>query len=410
MNVQRSHQQTDQCRQVFENIWSIPPQQGSMRSPLICRNECNKEVKTQHQKDKGSSSFHQYLSSSREKRKSDSSQEKENRYEKNNDLLPSKTVKNSRLLDDQIPTESISNNEVNNDDESTYWRKMFECLRNERFTEAERQLKAVQEENVDREMSLRKYIKHLESKLVDSKLKVERADETIQKVRVECQERVDQNQREMINERKEFELRYDGIQRQLEKEKGVTSLRQGQKTLAEDRLNEQENEQRKYQQKTAAMITSLQKQVRTFEASNLSELRTINLYKLMTSTVISNIQYRDEKGLSQEKFHHETTGGICRSPSHEISSFDCTTVNHEQKIATKYRLTLSNHKSPLNTSKELAPLQPGKMDDEQLFDIRFEPLENPNNLPVFLKQAIEFDKCESPALMQNILKQMFKEQ
>jgi len=180
--------------------------------------------------------------------------------------------------------------------------------------------------------------------------------------------------------------------------------------LAEDRLNEQENEQRKYQQKTAAMITSLQKQVRTFEASNLSELRTINLYKLMTSTVISNIQYRDEKGLSQEKFHHETTGGICRSPSHEISSFDCTTVNHEQKIATKYRLTLSNHKSPLNTSKELAPLQPGKMDDEQLFDIRFEPLENPNNLPVFLKQAIEFDKCESPALMQNILKQMFKEQ
>jgi hypothetical protein len=66
-------------------------------------------------------------------------------------------------------------------------------------------------------------------------------------------------------------------------------------------------------------------------------------------------------------------------------SIECCVTNNVKEIATKFRLS--------------------KVEDDKM--LMYEPIENPKPLPSFLQQAIEFERVDCPALIQNILKGVF---
>jgi hypothetical protein len=49
------------------------------------------------------------------------------------------------------------------------------------------------------------------------------------------------------------------------------------------------------------------------------------------------------------------------------------------------------------------------LDDEEKY-MRFQPLENPDPLPAFLHQDIDFEAVECPGLFQNILKGIYPDE
>lgn len=89
----------------------------------------------------------------------------------------------------------------------------------------------------------------------------------------------------------------------------------------------------------------------------------------------------------KQALYRLVTGMEVVSSSGDENSFDCCVVNSETSVTTKFRLTSLND---------------GHM-------MKFEPTENTQPLPSFLHNAIEFERTQCPALLQNVLKGVFPE-
>ena len=72
----------------------------------------------------------------------------------------------------------------------------------------------------------------------------------------------------------------------------------------------------------------------------------------------------------------------------EQDSIECCVMNPIKEISTKFRLS--------------------KVEDEKM--MKYEPVENPEILPAFLHEAIEFETADCPSLIQNILKGVFPDE
>lgn len=228
-------------------------------------------------------------------------------------------------------------------DDATFWRNMFETLRKERVTNAERQLEATLQENKRRDEALRTMVKHLEK------------EKQLYKKRAETAERL-----------------LETMQRC--KENSGTSTVQNAKmdnhAETAKRVRLEKNLETKEEQ-----IFCLQKQIQHQD-------QILELYEILTSTK------------------------VCQSPSQtdtsNYSSYDCTVINHEEKKATRFRLS---YLKPLDQQNSEATLR-------TISEIRCEPLANAEFLPRFMQdpEPILFERTQCAVLFKNVLMRLFSEE
>jgi hypothetical protein len=185
-------------------------------------------------------------------------------------------------------------------DEATFWRNMFETLRKERVTNAEKQLHATLQENIRRDEALRTMVQHLENEKQTYKKRAETAEKLLETMQ-HCKENVSSS----TNKNTEADC---------------TSESRKRKRL-EKKLEMKEQQ-----------ITSLQKQIEQHD-------HVLELYEILTSTKVS-------KTSSQKDANH-------------YASYDCTVINHEEKKATQFRLSYlascdqQKSETPLSTIREI---------------------------------------------------------
>jgi len=129
------------------------------------------------------------------------------------------------------------------------------------------------------------------------------------------------------------------------------------------------------QQKQA--IQDLQSRVEEFEKTVSNQTATIRAYQQLTGTTLSNVE-----GI-QNELH-------C----------DCTVANPETKTSTKFRISTVSSSNTDETSEDAAPSSL----------LRYQPLENPDPLPEFLHEEIEFESSQLPPLLQNLLSGIFPDE
>ena len=115
-------------------------------------------------------------------------------------------------------------------------------------------------------------------------------------------------------------------------------------------------------------IQDLQKQMQELKALQAKQETTIGIYRAMTGATLSNL------------------------PNNNQLDCDCTFTNPETKVTTTFRLS--------TVQKDPAP--------EQAI-LKYTPLENPQPLPSFLHEEIEFESTQLPPLLQNVLRGIFPE-
>jgi chromosome segregation ATPase len=188
------------------------------------------------------------------------------------------------------------------------------------------------------------------------------------------QERVTVVERQLFSFMEESEKREDSLKNYIchlesdlvEARKSLL-LSQGQATALVE-LQEKLDDTQMRMQTMRAEIMRLQDQLEAKDRAN-SHLKAqltnldddVQMYKLLIQT--------------------EVTRGV-------EGSIECCVTNTIKEITTKFRLS--------------------NLEDDKM--MMYEPLENPKPLPVFLQQAIEFERADCPALIQNILKGVFPEE
>lgn len=231
---------------------------------------------------------------------------------------------------------------VSQNNDATFWRNMFETLRKERVTNAEKQLEATLQENKQRDEALRTMVKHLEK------------ERQLYKKRAETAERL-----------------LETTQRGKENSgpSTVQNVNMDNHTETAKRVRLEKNLEAKEEQ-----IFCLQKQIQHQD-------QILELYEILTSTKVS--QCPSQTGTSN------------------YSSYDCTVINHEEKKATRFRLS---YFKPIDQQNSEAPLK-------AISEIRCEPLANAEFLPLFMQdpEPILFERTQCAVLFKNVLMQMFSE-
>jgi len=245
--------------------------------------------------------------------------------------------------------------------ETAFWRSKFHALRTQRETEAEKQLLKERSIASERESALKAMIRHLESRLGEAT-----ASSAVSEARSERDDA----------RRREAEAKRDALEAKVE-------------ALRAENLNSQE------------------------ENRNLRQVR--EMYQMLTCTKIvpaSTTVHSNDDDCSNKK-----------------PSFDCTVHNEPEKLAAKYRLTVltyapkigkedsmkrkrgaesSRGNSTVSENDGKGVSDSGEYDNGTMEDLRFEPLVNDSLLPDFLRDTIDFDVTQGPALTQNILMSLFK--
>lgn len=116
-------------------------------------------------------------------------------------------------------------------------------------------------------------------------------------------------------------------------------------------------------------IHLLEKQLENERTKSARQDAMIDLYQALTGATISNLTESDNM------------------------QCDVVFTNQETKVSTKC---------------SISTVQGRPSDGPPL--LRYKPIENPNPLPEFLRQEIEFDKTQLPPLLQNILRGIFPEE
>jgi hypothetical protein len=220
---------------------------------------------------------------------------------------------------------------------------MFETLRKERVTKAEKQLEATLQENKRRDEALRTMVKHLEKEKQLFKKRAETAERLL-----ESTQRGDVNSGTSTEQHAKID---DGAE-------------MGKRLRLERNLETKEE-----------LILSFQKQIQ-------QQNQILELYEILTSTK------------------------VCKSPSqtdtNNSSSYDCTVINHEEKKATRFRLS---YLKPINKINSETPLR-------TVSEIRCEPLANAEFLPHFMQdpEPIIFERSQCAVLFKNVLMKLFSEE
>jgi hypothetical protein len=185
-------------------------------------------------------------------------------------------------------------------DEATFWQNMFETLRKERVTNAEKQLHATLQENIRRDEALRTMVHHLEKEKQTYKKRAETAEKLL-----ETTQHYKENISSSTNKNSEAD--------------GALEIRKRKRLEKKLEMKEQQ-------------IISLQKQ--TEQQDHILEL-----YEILTSTKVC-------KTSSQKD-------------ANPYASYDCTVINHEEKKATQFRLSYlaschqQKSETPLSTIREI---------------------------------------------------------
>lgn len=185
------------------------------------------------------------------------------------------------------------------------------------------------------------------------------------------QERVTVVERQLFSFMEESEKREDSLKNyichlesDLVEARKSLHLSQSQATALVE-LQEKLDDSEMRIQTVRAEITRLQDQLEAKDGAN-------SVLKAQISCLNDEVQVY--KLLIQTEVTRGTEGSI-----------ECCVTNNGKKITTKFRLS--------------------KLEDDKM--MMYEPVENPTPLPSFLQQAIEFERVDCPALIQNILKGIF---
>lgn len=225
------------------------------------------------------------------------------------------------------------NNQPDNSstDEATYWRNMFEALRRERVTNAEKQLEATLQENIRRDEALRTMVKHLE------------------KEKQRYQQRSEMYEKQL----KEMKDEKENVGASMNKNTPIASDIHKRKKLEND--------------VDKRHISQLTEQVK-------QQAQLLEVYEILTGTKICEASSKGNDG----------------------ASYNCTVINHDEKIASQFRLSFV----PSNKASSVV----GEM--------RCEPIANAQFLPDFMQdpEPIVFERTQCAVLLKNVLMSMFKEE
>ena len=157
-------------------------------------------------------------------------------------------------------------------------------------------------------------------------------------------------------------------------------------------------------------IQTLQNQLAEGKATISNQAATIRAFQQMTGATLSNV-------------HEVATSNDERAAAHEIG-YDCTMENknpHSRKARTKFRISVvgrvpvpvDHHQQPQQQQKEEEnDNEASEASDKTTTTtlLKYQPLENPQPLPEFLHEEIEFESTELPPLLQNVLRGIFPEE
>jgi len=142
----------------------------------------------------------------------------------------------------------------------------------------------------------------------------------------------------------------------------------------------------------------LQKEVNDLRAAVFHQKATIQAFKQMTGTTLSNVQVTGDD-----------TNCI-------PIGYDCTTENQHSKTKThtKFRISVVENGTVSSTmdihnASSAPPPPPPTTTTTTTTLLKYQPLENPESLPEFLHEEIEFESTELPPLLQNVLRGIFPE-
>jgi hypothetical protein len=191
------------------------------------------------------------------------------------------------------------------------------------------------------------------------------------------QERVTASERQLYTFMEESEQREDALKnyiRHLESElvearKSVELSEHQASDMVElqEKLDEKDN-QLKVSENSVEAMTGEMEEIKSKTTAQMEDL-------------LNKVEQKD----SEIQMYHVLTGTVM-TPGVVENSVDCRVTNVVSKVSTLYRLTT--------------------LDDNEQF-MKFQSLENPDPLPTFLKQDIEFETVDCPGLFQNILKGVF---
>jgi hypothetical protein len=261
-----------------------------------------------------------------------------------NDLTDSSSKSQESYEVKPLQHDEQSGQPVSQKDDATFWRNMFEALRKERVTKAEKQLEATLQENKRRDEALRTMVKHLEKEKQMYKKRAETAESLLKST-----QRGDVNSGTLTEQHAKIDV----------------GAETGKRLRVENTIETKEEQK----------IFSLQKQI-------LQQSQILELYEILTSTK------------------------VCKSPSqtdtNNYSSYDCTVINHEEKKATRFRLSFLKPIDQQNNETALRTIN----------EIRCEPLANAEFLPRFMQdpEPIIFERSQCAVLFKNVLLQMFSEE
>jgi chromosome segregation ATPase len=169
------------------------------------------------------------------------------------------------------------------------------------------------------------------------------------------------------------------------------SLRRERETEAEAQLQAFAAESEKREESLMTLVHHLEIQVKNIK-EELEKSEQVGKEALEASKLVN--QEADELRTTTQKQQHEITmyrtltgTTLFNIDASKDVAFDCLVVNQESKQSASFRLESSEKEASF---------------------IKYAPRSQPNaSLPVFLREAIEFDVTQAPALMQNVLKSMF---
>lgn len=191
---------------------------------------------------------------------------------------------------------------------------------------------------------------------------------------------------------------------------------QERETLMRDYNQDLENDNKKLKASLAdhteqkQTVQNLKNQLAEKDATLSHQAATIRAYQQMTGATLSNIQQ---------------VAGIHDAEPNDIG-YDCTMENKNpgsHNARTKFRISVVG-KIPLDTDPS-EPQKPGEQQQQQTTKepseksptstamttlLKYQPLENPEHLPDFLHEEIEFESTELPPLLQNVLRGIFPEE
>lgn len=119
-------------------------------------------------------------------------------------------------------------------------------------------------------------------------------------------------------------------------------------------------------------LQDLKKQLEDLQSKLSNQTATIQVYEKLTATTVTVNDNNRE---------------------HQNMDCDCTVLNPDTKGTTKFRISTVSEGGA-----------------GQLEILKFSPLENPQPLPEFLQEEIEFPSSQLPPLLQNVLRGMYPDE